>query len=158
MRAAIIIASTSAYKGYREDKCGPTIQRMLKQVSFETKFVKVLPDDRRILAEVMKKLADNNLVDLIITAGGTGIKKDDFTPEATIDIVEKQLPGIPEAMRTYGMRFSKRTMLTREVAGIRRDTLILNLPGSPKSAKECLEYVLPEVVHAVEVLRGDMEE
>lgn len=158
MRAAIIIASTSAYKGYREDKCGPTIQRMLKQVSFEIKFMKVLPDDKRILSEVMKKLADNNLVDLIITAGGTGISKDDYTPEATLAILDRQLPGIPEAMRTYGMRFTKRTMLTREVAGIRKDTLIVNLPGSPKSAKECMEYVLPEVVHAVEVLRGDVEE
>lgn len=158
MRAAIIIASTSGYKGHREDKSGPAIQRMLKQVSFETKFIKVLPDDRAILSEVMKKLADNNLVDLIITSGGTGFAKDDCTPEATLDIVDRQVPGIPEAMRAYSMRFTKRAMLTRSAAGIRKDTLIVNLPGSPKGAKECLEYILPELVHGVEILTGRASE
>lgn len=158
MRAAIIIASTSGYKGYREDKSGPILQRMLKQVGFETKFLKILPDDRTILAEVMKKLADNHLVDLIITSGGTGFAKDDCTPEATLDIIDRQVPGIPEAMRMYSMRFTKRAMLTRAAAGIREDTLIVNLPGSPKGAKECLEYVLPELVHGVEILTGRASE
>ena len=154
MKAAIIIASTSGYKGNREDKSGPIIQRMLKQVGFETKFLKVLPDDRTILSEVMKKLSDNHLVDLVITCGGTGFSKDDCTPEATLDIVDRQIPGIPEAMRAYSMRFTKRAMLTRSAAGIRKDTMIVNLPGSPKGAKECLEYILPELVHGVEVLTG----
>lgn len=131
---------------------------MLKQVSFETKFIKVLPDDRAILSEVMKKLADNNAVDLIITSGGTGFAKDDCTPEATLDIVDRQVPGIPEAMRAYSMRFTKRAMLTRSAAGIRKDTLIVNLPGSPKGAKECLEYILPELVHGVEILTGRASE
>lgn len=158
MRAAIIIASTSGYKGEREDKCGPALQRMLKQVGFETKFMKVLPDDKMILSQVMKKLADNNLVDLILTSGGTGFAKDDCTPEATLEILDREIRGIPEAMRAYTMRFTKRTMLTRSVAGIRNNTIIVNLPGSPKGASECLEYVLPELVHGVEILTGKASE
>ena len=158
MRAAIIIASTSGYKGLREDKSGPALQRMLKQVGFETKFMKVLPDDKMILSQVMKKLADNDLVDLILTSGGTGFAKDDCTPEATLEILDRDIRGIPEAMRAYTMRFTKRTMLTRSVAGIRKNTIIVNLPGSPKGASECLEYVLPELVHGVEVLTGKASE
>ncbi len=158
MRAAIIIASTSGYKGLREDKSGPALQRMLKQVGFETKFMKVLPDDKMILSQVMKKLADNDLVDLILTSGGTGFAKDDCTPEATLEILDREIRGIPEAMRAYTMRFTKRTMLTRSVAGIRKNTIIVNLPGSPKGASECLEYVLPELVHGVEVLTGKASE
>lgn len=158
MKAAIIVASTSGYKGEREDKSGPTIARMLKQVGFEVKFLKVLPDDKMILSEVMKKLADNHLADLIVTSGGTGFAKDDCTPDATIEVIDKQIPGIPEAMRAYSMRFTKRAMLSRAVAGIRKETIILNLPGSPKGAKECLEFVLPELVHGVEILIGEAKE
>lgn len=158
MKAAIIIASTSGYQGKREDKSGPAIQRMIEQMGFETKFYKILPDDRTILAEVMKKLADNYLVDLILTSGGTGFAKDDCTPEATLDISDRQVPGIPEAMRAYSMRFTKRAMLTRSAAGIRKETLIVNLPGSPKAVQECLEYILPELVHGVEILTGRAKE
>lgn len=158
MKAAIIVASTSGYKGEREDKSGSTIARMLKQVGFEVKFLKVLPDDKMILSEVMKKLADNHLADLIVTSGGTGFAKDDCTPDATIEVIDKQIPGIPEAMRAYSMRFTKRAMLSRAVAGIRKETIILNLPGSPKGAKECLEFVLPELVHGVEILTGEAKE
>lgn len=158
MRAAVIIASTSGYKGEREDKSGPVIQKMLQQAEIETKFMKILPDDRRILAEVMKKLADNHLVDLIVTSGGTGFSKDDCTPEATLDIVDRQVPGIPEAMRAYSMRFTKRAMLTRAAAGIRKETLIVNLPGSPKAVEESLEYILPELIHGMEILTGRASE
>lgn len=131
---------------------------MLQQVSFDVKLVKILPDDRAVLSAVMKKLADNHLVDLIITSGGTGLSKDDCTPEATLDIIDRQVPGIPEAMRAYSMRFTKRAMLTRAAAGVRNETLIINLPGSPKGAKECLEYILPELVHGVEILTGAASE
>lgn len=158
MKAAIIVASTSGYKGEREDKSGPAVARMLKQVGFEVKFLKVLPDDKMILSEVMKKLADNHLVDLIVTSGGTGFAKDDCTPEATLEVIDKEIPGIPEAMRAYSMRFTKRAMLSRAVAGIRKESIIVNLPGSPKGAKECLEFVLPELVHGIEILTGEAKE
>ena len=144
MKAAIIVASTSGYKGEREDKSGPAVARMLKQVGFEVKFLKVLPDDKMILSEVMKKLA--------------GFAKDDCTPEATLEVIDKEIPGIPEAMRAYSMRFTKRAMLSRAVAGIRKESIIVNLPGSPKGAKECLEFVLPELVHGIEILTGEAKE
>ena len=158
MKAAIIVASTSGYQGQREDKSGPAVMRLLKQFGFEVKFLKVLPDDRLILSEVMKKIADHQLADLIVTSGGTGFAKDDCTPDATLDILEKEIPGIPEAMRAYSMRFTKRAMLSRAAAGIRKDTMIVNLPGSPKGAVECLEFVLPELVHGVEILTGEAKE
>lgn len=158
MKAAIITVSTLGYKGEQEDTSGPVIKRMIEKVGFEASFLKTLPDDREVLSKIMQLLSDENIVDLIITTGGTGISKEDCTPEATLDILERQIPGIPEAIRFYGMRYSKRSMLTRAVAGTRKDTLIINLPGSPKSVNECLEYILPEVVHAVEVLTGATEE
>ena len=108
MRVAIITASTLGYKGKREDKSGPYIKKVVENAGFEVKVMKVLPDDRRILGEVMKRLADSNIVDLIITTGGTGFSESDVTPEATLDIVERQVPGIPEAMRAYSMQFTNR--------------------------------------------------
>ena len=144
MRVAIITASTLGYKGKREDKSGPYIKKVVENAGFEVKVMKVLPDDRRILGEVMKRLADSNIVDL--------------TPEATLDIVERQVPGIPEAMRAYSMQFTKRAMLSRAAAGIRKQTLIVNFPGSPKALKESLKYILPELVHGVEILQGIAKE
>ena len=158
MRVAIITASTLGYKGEREDKSGPYIKKVVENAGFEVKVMKVLPDDRRILGEVMKRLADSNIVDLIITTGGTGFSESDVTPEATLYIVERQVPGIPEAMRAYSMQFTKRAMLSRAAAGIRKQTLIVNFPGSPKSLKESLEYILPELIHGVEILQGIAKE
>ena len=143
MRVAIITASTLGYKGKREDKSGPYIKKVVENAGFEVKVMKVLPDDRRILGEVMKRLADSNIVDLIITTGGTG-----FSESA----------GIPEAMRAYSMQFTKRAMLSRAAAGIRKQTLIVNFPGSPKALKETLKYILPELVHGVEILQGIAKE
>lgn len=139
-------------------KSGPYIKKVVENAGFEVKVMKVLPDDRRILGEVMKRLADSNIVDLIITTGGTGFSESDVTPEATLDIVERQVPGIPEAMRAYSMQFTKRAMLSRAAAGIRKQTLIVNFPGSPKSLKESLEYILPELIHGVEILQGIAKE
>ena len=144
MRVAIITASTLGYKGKREDKSGPYIKKVVENAGFEVKVMKVLPDDRRILGEVMKRLA--------------GFSESDVTPEATLDIVERQVPGIPEAMRAYSMQFTKRAMLSRAAAGIRKQTLIVNFPGSPKALKESLKYILPELVHGVEILQGIAKE
>lgn len=154
MKAAIIIASTAIYRGQHEDKTGPIIERMIKQVGFNINFMKVLPGDKEVLSTVMERLADTGLVDVIFTIGGTGLKAEDCTPEATKACIDRELPGVAEAMRVYSMRFTKRTMLTRSVAGLRGNTIIVNLPGSPKAAKECLEFVLSELVYGVEVLNG----
>lgn len=158
MRAAIITASTLGYKGQREDESGPYMKEVVEKAGFEVKVMKVLPDDRRILGEVMKRLADSHIVDLVLTTGGTGFSENDVTPEATLDIIERQVPGIPEAMRAYSMQFTKRAMLSRAMAGIRKKTLIVNFPGSPKAVKECLNYVLPELIHGVKILQGTAKE
>lgn len=158
MRAAIITASTTGYQKLREDKSGPEIERIAAEAGITVVSKKVLPDDREMLAEAMKKIADSSAAELILTTGGTGFSPTDVTPEATLDIVERQVPGIPEAMRFYSMQFTKRAMLSRAAAGIRGKTLIINLPGSPKAVRECLEYILPELVHGVEIMTGEATE
>ena len=102
----------------------------------------------------MKKIADENLADLILTTGGTGFSPRDCMPEATSAVIEKAVPGIPEAMRAYSMQFTKRSMLSRSTAGIRKSTLIINLPGSPKAVRECLEYIITELDHGIDILTG----
>lgn len=158
MRAAIITASTTGYQKLREDKSGPEIERIAAEAGITVVSKKVLPDDREMLAEAMKEIADSSAAELILTTGGTGFSPTDVTPEATLDIVERQVPGIPEAMRFYSMQFTKRAMLSRAAAGIRGKTLIINLPGSPKAVRECLEYILPELVHGVEIMTGEATE
>ena len=155
MRVAIITASTLGYKGKREDKSGPYIKKVVENAGFEVKVMKVLPDDRRILGEVMKRLADSNIVDLIITTGGTGFSERDVTPEATEEVIERKVPGIPEAIRAYSMTITKRAMLSRATAGIRGKTLIVNLPGSPKAVRESLEYIIDTLAHGLEILSGE---
>ena len=103
----------------------------------------------------MAKIADENLAELILTSGGTGFSLRDCMPEATLSITERIVPGIPEAMRAYSMQFTKRAMLTRAAAGIRKSTLIVNLPGSPKAVRECLEYIIDDLGHGIEILTGE---
>lgn len=155
MRAAIITASTSGYHQLREDKSGPVIREMLEEAGYEVVFTTVLPDNRKILSVTMQRLADDEIAELVLTTGGTGFSQTDVTPEATLDIVERQVPGIPEAMRNLSMQYTKRAMLSRQAAGIRKKTLVINLPGSPKAVKECLEFILPELKHGLEILTGD---
>lgn len=113
--------------------------------------MRALPLDREVLSTVMQRMADNHLTDLLFTTGGAGCGLQDCTPEATTDIIERPVPGIPEAMRAYTMNMTKRSMLNRSTAGFRKDVLIVNLPGKPQAVKECLRYLLPELMHAVEV-------
>lgn len=105
-----------------------------------------------MLAEAMQDIADKGEAELILTTGGTGFAPRDVMPEATLAVVEKAVPGIPEAMRAYSMQFTKRAMLSRAAAGIRKKTLIINMPGSPKAVRECLEYILSELNHGLEIL------
>ena len=115
----------------------------------------ILPDDRRMLSEKMAEIADNNRAELILTTGGTGFSQRDVTPEATEDIIQRRVPGIPEAMRACSMTITKRAMLSRATAGIRKKTLIINLPGSPKAVGESLEYIIGSLAHGIEILTGD---
>ena len=154
-RAAIITASDSGYRGEREDLSGPAIREILEKEGYQVVSMDILPDDRARLAARMREIADGGLAELILTTGGTGFSQRDVTPEATEDVSERKVPGIPEAMRAYSMTITKRAMLSRAAAGIRKKTLIVNLPGSPKAVKESLEYIVGALAHGIEILTGE---
>ncbi len=154
-RVGIITASDKGAAGQREDKSGPAIREMLEAAGgFAVTQYVVLPDQRERLRDTMADWCDRGLVDLILTTGGTGFSPRDFTPEATADVCQRMVPGIPEAMRAASMRITPRAMLTRGVAGIRGGTLIVNLPGSPKAVRENLEVILESLPHGLEILAG----
>lgn len=148
MKAAIITSSDSGYAGEREDKSGSVIQEILEANDYEVVHTILLPDDR-------KMLADEGIAELIVTTGGTGFSPRDCMPEATKDIIEREVPGIPEAMRAYSMTITPRAMLSLAAAGIRKGTLIVNLPGSPKAVRESLEYIIPALEHGLQILTGE---
>lgn len=154
MRAAIITSSDSGYAGQREDKSGPVIEEILLVSGYEIVSKTLLPDEKEQLMQAMIKISDENLADLIVTTGGTGFSSRDCMPEATLAVADRSVPGIPEAMRAYSLQMTKRAMLSRAAAGIRKETLIVNLPGSPKAVRECLEYIVTELDHGLEILTG----
>lgn len=158
MRVAIITASTPVYRGHEEDKSGKVIKRIMEEAGHKIIFMKPLPCDKTVLSTVMQRMADGHLTDLILTTGGAGCAAGDCTPEATMEVVDRPVVGIPEAMRAYTMQMTKRAMLNRSAAGIRGDVLIVNLPGKPNAVKQCLEYLLPEITHAVELVQQKPEE
>ncbi len=153
-RYGIIVASDKGYRGERKDLCIDTIKGIMN-ADFELVDAIVLPDERDMLANKMIEMADNMNVDLILTSGGTGFSKRDITVEATKDVIHKETPGISEAMRIYSLTITKKAMLSRAISGIRNDTLIINLPGSPKAVTETLEYIINPVQHGIDVIKGD---
>lgn len=154
---AIIILSDKASEGIRKDECAPIIRELLLGTANVT-CERVMGDDKEALMELLIKLADANEIDLILTSGGTGLSPRDITPEATLNVIEKEVPGIAEYMRAYSTQITSRAMLSRAVAGMRGRTLIINLPGSPKAVRECLTAILPVLPHAVETIKGEAHE
>jgi molybdopterin adenylyltransferase len=154
IRVAILTVSDSCAQGTREDTSGPTIEKMLSRKLFEVGEKRILPDEREAVATELKRLADTGSVDLILTTGGTGLGPRDVTPEATISVCERMVPGFGEVMRIHGLRMTANAALSRAVAGIRGRTLIINLPGSEKAVRECLGLILNLLPHAVEMLQG----
>ena len=154
IRVAVITSSDQGFAGKREDLSGPQIERIVEAAGDVVVSRVILPDERELLAEQMAKIADEGTADLILTTGGTGFSPRDVMPEATLDIGERQVPGIPEAMRAYSMQFTARTMLSRAASVIRKRTLIVNLPGSPKAVRECLEFIYPQLGHGIDILTG----
>ena len=154
-RAAIITASDSGYRGEREDLSGPAIKEILEREGYEVISMDILPDDQVMLAGKLQEIADSEKAELILTTGGTGFSERDVTPEATEEVIERKVPGIPEAIRAYSMTITKRAMLGRATAGIRGKTLIVNLPGSPKAVRESLEYIIDALAHGLEILSGE---
>lgn len=157
MNIAIVIVSDKSFQGEREDKCGPVLTEALVLHAKITQ-TQIIPDDFEVIKETLIKLSDSGEQDIIFTSGGTGLAPRDVTPEATLAVVERLVPGIPEAMRAASLEITNRAMLSRSIAGMRRKTLIINLPGSPKAALENLQVFLPAMEHAVETLRGEAYE
>lgn len=153
-RVGIITASDKGSRGERVDESGPKIKEIVSEFGYEVVYYKVLPDDKDKISDEMKRLCDENIVDLILTTGGTGFSKRDNTPEATLNIAEKLVPGISECIRSYSMQFTKKAMLSRGVSVIRKETLIINMPGSPKAVKESMECIMPALNHGLDILKG----
>lgn len=154
MRVAIITISDTAARGEREDKSGPAVEKRCREIGWEFVAKKIVADDLSAIRDLLIQLADSESVDLILTTGGTGIGPRDITPEATAAAAEKILPGIGERMRAITGQNFARAYLSRAIAAVRGRTLIVNLPGSPKGAVECLDAVAEFLPHATEVLKG----
>ena len=157
-KIAVLTASDKGSQGKRADESGKIIIDLLPSINGELTSYIVLPDDREMISAWLINMCDVNGVDLILTTGGTGFSPRDITPEATMAVIDRPAPGIPEAMRARSLEITAKAMLSRAVAGIRGRTLIINLPGSPKAVSECLEVVIPVLPHAIDILRGDVGE
>ena len=151
----IITASDKGSKREREDISGRRIREILPAENYEVVSCKVLPDEQEELEQEMIHLADECKCNLILTTGGTGFSMRDVTPEATKAVIEREVPGIPMAILQYSLTITERAMLSRAAAGIRGETLIVNLPGSPKAVDEALSYILPSLKHGLDILLGN---
>ncbi len=158
LRLAVITASDRGAEGVRDDASGPAILECLSSLPWALELVayRVVPDERHLLSQHLRELSDTGTVDLILTTGGTGLGPRDVTPEATLDVIDRVVPGISEAIRAESLRHTPNAMLSRGAAGVRKGTLIINLPGSPRAVRECLSVVIPVLTHAVELLRGSV--
>ena len=151
--AKVITVSDRSARGERPDGSGPVVKAMLEEAGYQVTECIIVPDELEEIAQALRQGAEEDVA-LILTTGGTGFAPRDVTPEATLSVVERLTPGIPEAMRAASLRITPRAMLSRSAAGILKRTLIVNLPGSPKAAKENLEAVLPALDHGLLMLRG----
>ena len=154
-RVAVITLSDKGARGEREDVSGQVIEDMVKEAGYEVVSRQLLSDDRQGLTDALISLCDSNTAELILTTGGTGFSSRDNAPEATLAACERMVPGIAEAMRIASLQITPRAMLSRAVSGIRKKTLIVNLPGSPKAVKENLSFILPTLEHGIAILVGD---
>ena len=155
VRAAVITASDKGYRGERQDRSGPLLAESLRGLGIEVVEQIVLPDDVDRLSKAMIELADARCVDLIMTTGGTGAAPRDWTPEATRAVIQRDMPGIAELLRSEGYRRTPLAVLSRGIAGIRGRCLIVNLPGSPRAVQEGMEILAPILPHALKMLRGE---
>ncbi|APF27509.1 MAG: molybdopterin adenylyltransferase [Clostridium botulinum] len=158
IKTAIVTISDKGSKGERKDETGKVLQNILEKEGYKVEYYKIIPDEINIISEELIKLCDEKKVNLIITNGGTGFSKRDVTPEATEKVIEKHVPGFGEAMRASSLSITPKAILSRGIAGIRKDSLIINLPGSPKAAVENLQAVLGAIPHGIEILLGEASE
>ncbi len=158
IRTAIITLSDKGAKGEREDESGRVIREMITEIAASPVHYEILPDEKALIIDALKRLSDSGEIDLILTTGGTGVAPRDVTPEATREVLDRELPGMAEAMRAESLKKTPHAMISRALAGIRKQTLIVNLPGSPKAVRENLEAILPALPHAIEKIKGDPTE
>lgn len=154
----ILTVSDKGWRGERQDRSGEAIREILSRLDARIINYDVVPDDKELIAKKLVQWADGEKVDVIITTGGTGLSPRDVTPEATLAIIDKVVPGFAEAMRGESLKKTPMAMLSRAVVGTRGKCLIINLPGSPKAVRECLEPILPALPHAMETLKGQANE
>ena len=151
-RVWILVSSDKGFAGEREDLSSPIIQELVTGAGYQVAGHSLLPDEQAKLETEMRRICDEGLAELLLTTGGTGFAKRDCVPEATMAVAQRLVPGITEAMRTQSMSITKRAMLSRAISALRGNTLIINLPGSPKAVRENLEYILPELRHGLDIL------
>lgn len=153
-RLGILTVSDKGSQGKRRDTSSEVIREKMSQSNFTVSAYDIVPDEIESIVRVLINWADKDKLDIILTTGGTGLGPRDVTPEATLSIVDKLTPGFAEAMRAESMKITPKAMLSRAVAGVRKECLIINLPGSPKAVKECIDIILPALPHALEILKN----
>lgn len=154
IKTGILTISDKGSKNERIDLTGPAIKESLDKNIYSAEYYKIIPDEMDLICEELIFMCDELKLNLVLTNGGTGFAKRDVTPEATLKVIQKETPGIPEAMRQMSLSITPKAMLSRAAAGIRNSTLIINLPGSPKGAVENLSFVLSALPHGIEILKG----
>jgi molybdopterin adenylyltransferase len=157
MTAAVLTISDSSFIKMRRDESGPAVKARLEELGYTVALLQILPDERRLIASRLMELADSGNYRVLFTTGGTGAALRDVTPEATRDVIEREMPGLPELMRASGAKFTPLSYLSRAVAGLRGTTLIVNLPGSPKGAVQSLDAIAHTVPHILRLLAGNTE-
>ncbi|MBI2884718.1 MAG: MogA/MoaB family molybdenum cofactor biosynthesis protein [Candidatus Omnitrophica bacterium] len=155
MRAAILTVSDRSFRGERPDGSGPVLQQLLRAFGAEVIELTVVPDEASVIAQTLIRMADETRCEMILTTGGTGLSPRDVTPDATAQVIEKRLPGMEEAIRQESLKQTPFAMLSRAIVGARGQTLIINMPGSPKAVRECFAVVEPVLSHAVKLLRDE---
>ena len=158
IRVGVITASDKGSRGEREDLSGPTLVKLVQEIDGDVVEYVVLPDDQALLEEKMRHWADELGLDLILTTGGTGFSLRDVTPEATLSVADRLVPGIAEVMRMESLKVTPKAMLSRAVAVLRKRTLIINMPGSPKAVRECFAAIASALPHGIQILKGEASE
>lgn len=157
-RVGVLTISDKGAAGQRQDESGQVVQGLLREAGLEVVESLVIPDEQDQIQDILISWCDKTRLNLIVTTGGTGLTPRDVTPQATLAVIDYEVPGIAEAMRSESLKITPHAMLSRAVAGVRKQTLIINVPGSPKAAVENLSVVIPALVHALSKLAGDPSE